>query len=113
VRLAAGADLMSLAQLDQKLWVALSCPTPGLEFDGKTLELLDADGDGRIRVPEIIDAVRWVGAVLKNPDDLIKGSAYCPLLPSTISQPRESKLLDSAKQSPEESGQSRCGGDHP
>jgi len=33
VRLETGADLMSLDQLDQKLWVALSCPVKGLEFD--------------------------------------------------------------------------------
>ena len=36
VKLDTGADLMSLDQLDQKLWVALACPTTGLEFDPKT-----------------------------------------------------------------------------
>ncbi len=33
VALNSGADLMALDQLDQKLWVALACPTSGLEFD--------------------------------------------------------------------------------
>ena len=42
-----GADLISLDRLDQKLWVALSCPTGGVEFDGETLEMNDGDGDGR------------------------------------------------------------------
>ncbi len=41
VRLDSGADLMALDQLDQKLWVALSCPTQGVEFDEKTLALKD------------------------------------------------------------------------
>ncbi|MCC7544479.1 MAG: hypothetical protein IT506_03210, partial [Aquabacterium sp.] len=36
VRLDRGADLLNLAQLDQKLWVALSCPTQGLELDAQT-----------------------------------------------------------------------------
>jgi len=33
VTLATGADLLALGQLDQKLWVALSCPVKGLELD--------------------------------------------------------------------------------
>src|SRR5262245_55955171 len=73
VRLSTGADLMALDQLDQKLWVALACPTTGLEFDVKTAALIDVDKDGRIRVPELIAAVKWAGSMLKNPDDLITG----------------------------------------
>ena len=54
VRLDSGADLLALEKLDQKLWVALACPTEGLEFDKKTLELIDSDSDGRIRAPELL-----------------------------------------------------------
>src|SRR5438477_10952770 len=72
VRLASGADLLALDQLDQKLWVALACPTTGLEFDSRTLALIDSDQDDRIRAPELIAAVKWVCALLKNPDDLLK-----------------------------------------
>src|SRR5512145_1554769 len=79
VRLDTGADLAALAQLDQKLWSALSCPTHGLEFDSRTLELIDTDEDGRIRVPEIVAAVRWAVSLLRNPDDLTKGAAALPL----------------------------------
>src|ERR1017187_10897135 len=68
VRLATGADLMALDQLDQKLWVALACPTTGLEFDKATLALIDTDKDGRIRAPEVIAATKWAGSCLKNPD---------------------------------------------
>jgi hypothetical protein len=36
VKLETGADLMHLHELDLKLWVALACPTKGLEFDAAT-----------------------------------------------------------------------------
>ena len=49
VRLESGRDVAALAELDQKLWVALACPTRGIEFDTRTLDLIDADHDGRIR----------------------------------------------------------------
>ncbi|MCC6669949.1 MAG: hypothetical protein IT458_02730 [Planctomycetes bacterium] len=73
VRLEKGADILHLDQLDQKLWVALSCPVKGLEFDQRTLELLDSDNDAHVRPPEILAAVAWLGKVLKNADDLVKG----------------------------------------
>jgi len=74
VKLETGADLMALDQLDLKLWVALACPTSGLEFDKSTLALIDTDKDGRVRAPELIAAVKWAGGLLKNPDDLLKGA---------------------------------------
>src|SRR5882672_8019503 len=43
VALDGGADLAHLHELDQKLWVALSCPVKGLELEERTLELLDLD----------------------------------------------------------------------
>jgi hypothetical protein len=79
VCLETGADLLALDQLDQKLWVALSCPVKGLEFDAKILELIDGDSDGRIRVPDLIAAVKWAGSMLRNPDDLTKGLTELPL----------------------------------
>jgi hypothetical protein len=98
VRLDSGADLMALDQLDQKLWVALGCPTRGLEFDTKTLDLIDTDKDGRIRVPEIIAAVKWAGALLKDPDDLLKSSPSLPLAAINGSTPEGAQLLASARQ---------------
>jgi hypothetical protein len=79
VKLETGADLLALDQLDLKLWVALACPTTGLEFDKSTLELIDTDKDGRVRAPELIAAVKWAGGLLKNPDDLLKGSPTLPV----------------------------------
>src|SRR6476659_4349924 len=74
VKLETGADLMALDQLDLKLWVALACPVSGLEFDRTTLSMMDTDKDGRVRAPELLVAVKLAGGLLKNPDDLMKGS---------------------------------------
>ena len=98
VRLETGADLLALDQLDQKLWAALSCPTQGLEFDEKTLDLIDTDGDGRIRVPDIIAATKWAGSLLKDPDDLIKDVSALPLSEIDDSTSEGQELLSSAKQ---------------
>jgi hypothetical protein len=98
VRLDTGADLANLEQLDQKLWVALACPTTGLEFDSKTLALIDSDKDGRIRAPEIIAATKWATSCLKNPDDLLKGSPALPLSAINDATPEGKQLLSSARQ---------------
>ena len=82
VVISSGADLLNLDQLDQKLWVALACPTTGVEFDKTTLALIDTDKDGRVRAPELIAAAKWAGGLMKNPDDLLKGSST--LRPSAI-----------------------------
>lgn len=79
VRIESGADLLALEQLDQKLWVALSCPIGGIEFDERTLELIDTDADGHIRVPEIIAAVKWAALLLKDADLLVAGAQALPL----------------------------------
>ena len=98
VKIETGADLANLDQLDQKLWVALACPTRGLEFDSRTLDLIDTDKDRRIRVPEVIAAAKWATGLLKNPDDLIKGSSSLPLSAINDATPEGKQLLASAKQ---------------
>ena len=57
VTLETAGELSRLRELDPKLWAALSCPASGLEFDARTLELLDTDADGRIRIPEVLEAM--------------------------------------------------------
>ena len=98
VNLETGNDLVHLEDLDQKLWTALSCPVHGLEIDSKTLELIDVDDDGKIRVPEIIAAVKWVVSMVKNPNILLK-EAQCLKLDDINDQTEEGKnLFLSAKQ---------------
>jgi len=92
VVIGSGADLANLDQLDQKLWVALACPTTGVEFDKTTLALIDTDKDGRVRAPELIAAAKWAAGLMKNPDDLLKGSST--LKPSAINDATpEGKLI--------------------
>lgn len=74
-RLDTGADLAHLAELDQKLWVALSCPTQGVELDAATLTLVDTDADGHVRAPELIAAIDWAIARLRSPDVLVCAGA--------------------------------------
>jgi hypothetical protein len=93
VKLETGADLMNLDKLDQKLWVALACPTTGIEFCPKTAALIDTDKDGRIRANELIAAIKWAGSQLKNPDVLIKGGGSVALADIA-----DASLLASAKQ---------------
>ena len=98
VALLTAADLLALNQLDQKLWVALSCPVKGLELDEKTLALIDADGDGRIRVPELIAAVQWAAARLKDPATLLRGADALPLAAINDATPEGKIILAGAKQ---------------
>lgn len=79
VALSNGTDLANLAKLDKKLWVALACPTSGTELDEKTLEMLDTDKDGRIRPPEILEAVGWSSSVFKSLDPFFDESSTAPL----------------------------------
>jgi len=72
VTLRDGADLTHLAELDPKLWVALAMPTRGVHIDKKTLDALDTDKDGRIRLPEVLDAIKWVTASLKSADEIVR-----------------------------------------
>ncbi len=97
-KLESGADLMNLDQLDKKLWVALACPTSGLEIDSRTLELIDSDRNGRIRPDELIAAVNFAGNSVKNPDDLLKGEAALPLASINDAIPAGKVLLASARQ---------------
>lgn len=73
VALETADDLRHLRHLDPTLWVALACPVQGLEFDERTLALMDSDGDGRIRIPEVLAAVEWACAQLVDPAVMYKG----------------------------------------
>lgn len=90
-------DLRNLRTLDRKLWVALSCPTRGMEIESRTLDLIDADKDGRIRPPELIDAVEWAVAMLKDPSSLLSADDTLPLAAIDDSAPEGSAILVGAR----------------
>lgn len=79
VRIASGEDIAHLDELDPKLWTVLSCPVDGLYFDRRTLEMLDSDKDGRIRIDEVVAAAKWVTSLLSDRDLLLEGSDKLPL----------------------------------
>jgi len=92
-----GEDFKAVRHLDQKLWAALGCPTLGLEFDSTTLAYLDKDGDGRIRAPEVIEALNWTLSLIKNPDDLAQSSSVLPLSALRDDNPEGQSILDCAR----------------
>jgi hypothetical protein len=92
-----GADIAHLKELDQKLWTVLSCPAKGLRFDQKTLDLLDIDGDGRIRVPELLGAIQWLSVRLVSLDTLMEGAETLRLSAFNTQTSEGMSLLASAK----------------
>lgn len=97
VAIRTGADLAHLGELDQKLWVALACPTRGVEFDARTLDLIDTDQDGRIRPPELIAACQWACAHLRDIEELARPSDAIALSAIDDSTETGAALLVEAK----------------
>ncbi len=79
VRLDTAEELLSIGELDQKLWLALSCPVKGIVFDARTLSFLDSDADGQVRAPELLAAVKWAGERLADTSVLANKLAGVPL----------------------------------
>ncbi len=79
VKIQSGEDIRHLGELDQKMWTVLSCPTTGLEINEESLQLIDTDGDGKLRVKEVVQTADWLCAVLHNPDSLLAGKAEVAL----------------------------------
>lgn len=97
VDISSGEDLRHLGELDRKLWTVLSCPTKGLEIDPKTLEMLDSDKDGKIRVDEVVATASYLTRVLKDADSILKGGDSLPLSAFNLEDPEGKALFDSAK----------------
>ena len=98
VNIQSGQDIAHLGELDRKLWTVLSCPTTNLEFDEKTLKLIDTDGDGKIRVDEVIKTAEWLTRILKDPDILLKEPSELKFGDFNADDPDGARLLSSAKQ---------------
>lgn len=85
VRIDTAEDLRRIDELDLELWTALACPVKGLEFDERTLALIDTDRDGRVRAPEVIAAVKWICEVLHDPAVILPAGDSLPI--SAIKDP--------------------------
>ena len=98
VKITSGEDIAHLAELDPKMWTVLSCPVTGLEIDDKSLAFMDTDGDGKIRVNDVIATSKWVTSVLKNTDLLLEGKDQIALDELNLENESGKKLYNSAKQ---------------
>lgn len=98
VRIASGEDIAHLGELDQKLWTVLSCPVDGLEFERQTLDYIDTDKDGKIKVAEVVATAEWLTSVIKDKDLILKGDSVLPLDQIDCSSEAGRKLYDSARQ---------------
>ena len=98
VKIATGKDLANLANLDPKMWTVLSCPVKGLGIDEKSLAYIDSDGDGKIRVSDMVTTSKWMSAVLRNVNLLAKGEDFFNI--EEFNQENETglKLYNAAKQ---------------
>ena len=98
VRINSGEDIVHLPELDPKMWTVLSCPVTGLEIDDKSLAFMDVDGDGKIRVNDVLATSQWVTSLLKTDDLLLDGKDSIDI--NDIDQGTEAgkKLYNSAKQ---------------
>lgn len=98
VNIQSGEDIRHLGELDQKLWTVLSSPVTGLEFDEKTLKMLDSNNDGRIHVNEVVEAAQWITSIINDPDLLLKKEDVLPFSAFNTENPDGVRLLASAKQ---------------
>ena len=98
VNIASGADIAHLRDLDEKMWTVLSCPVKGLEMDERTLDLIDYDRDGKIRVDEVVTAAEWLCSVLKDPNTILLGHDFIDLADFNIDNEDGAKLVECAKQ---------------
>ena len=97
VNIESGEDVAHLDELDQKLWTVLSCPVKGLEFDERTLALMDLDGDGKIRVHEVVAASQWLKKVLVEMEYLLEGNDSIEFSAVSDTSDEGKQVLASAK----------------
>ena len=97
VRINSGEDIAHLNELDPKMWTVLSCPTTGLEIDDKSLKYMDCDGDGKLRVNDVICVSQWITSVLKDKDLILKGADSIDINQINTDDTNGKKLYSSAK----------------
>ena len=74
-----GKDIQHLAELDEKLWTVLACPTAGLEIPEESLKCMDTDGDSKIHISDVIASAEWLCKVLRDPQVLFENQASLSL----------------------------------
>ena len=98
VKISTGEDIAHLAELDPKMWTVLSCPTKGLEIDEKSLAYMDCDGDGKLRINDVVCTSKWITSALNNSDLLLEGKDSISLEDINQDDACGKKLYAAAKQ---------------
>ena len=98
VKIASGADIAHLSELDPKMWTVLSCPVKGLEINEKSLSYIDLDADGKIRINDVVKTAEWIAGALKNPDLLLQGSDSIEISQFNTEDAAGAKLAASSRQ---------------
>ena len=98
VKISKGEDIAHLYELDPKMWTVLSCPVTGLEIDEKSLKYMDCDGDGKLRVNDIVAVSKWITSLLKDKDLIIKGGDSIDIEQINIEDENGLKLYNSSRQ---------------
>ena len=91
-------DLEKIDELDRARWAATSAPLDQLFADPVLLKLMDSDGNGRIRVNELIDARRWLWQRLAVRDRVVQKSDELLLAHLDAKHAEAAKIKDLATQ---------------
>ena len=98
VKITTGEDLAHLSELDPKMWTILSCPVTGLEIDDRSLSYMDCDGDGKIRVNDVICTSKWLSGAVNDLNVLVEAKDSIDLSQFDQSNEAGLKLHNSARQ---------------
>ena len=78
------SDLRHVTELNDAHWIMTSVRTDSILCDKDFLHFLDSDGNGRIRVDEVKEAIRWMLRLFITPEHIMDGSDELAL--SSISE---------------------------
>jgi Flp pilus assembly protein protease CpaA len=98
VKISSGEDIAHLSELDPTMWTVLSCPVKGLEISEKSLGYIDMNGDGKIRVQDVVATAKWLTGVLKDKDLILAGAGEIDIEQINLEDESGRKLYASAKQ---------------
>ena len=98
VRIKSGEDIAHLRELDPTMWTVLSCPVQGLEIDQASLACIDTDGDGKIRVNDVVKTAEWAVSALSNADKLLEGASSISISDFNAETETGRKLASSARE---------------
>ena len=96
-RIVKGEDLPKILELDPAHWAVTSIDVSKYSCNSEFLEFLDTDRNGKIRVDEIKNIIRWVLPRMKNLEGFEKGSTELVFADLNQETPEGTAIFNSAK----------------